>query len=93
MRAMPPKTDLLSRGFQWVNDRKVERDIFRLRTNKLSQRNGPICCIRVVMVSARALLVPKDKMMTNHISLFRNKRFALNEMFQRNASKFALFYV
>ena len=26
-------------------------------------------------------------------SHFRNKRFALNEMFQRNASKFAIFYV
>ena len=26
-------------------------------------------------------------------SLFRNKMFALNEMFQRNASKFAIFYV
>ena len=26
-------------------------------------------------------------------SLFRKKRFALNEMFQRNASKFAIFYV
>ena len=25
--------------------------------------------------------------------LFRNKRFALNEMFQRNASKFSIFYV
>ena len=25
-------------------------------------------------------------------TLFRNKRFALNEMFQRNASKFAIFY-
>ena len=25
--------------------------------------------------------------------LFRNKRFALNEMFQRNTSKFAIFYV
>ena len=25
--------------------------------------------------------------------LFRNKRFALNEMFQQNASKFAIFYV
>ena len=25
-------------------------------------------------------------------ALFRNKRFALNEMFQRNASKFAIFY-
>ena len=28
-----------------------------------------------------------------HIPLFRNKRFVLNEMFQRNASKFAIFYV
>ena len=26
-------------------------------------------------------------------SLFINKRFVLNEMFQRNASKFAIFYV
>ena len=26
-------------------------------------------------------------------TLFRNKRFALNELFQRNASKFAIFYV
>ena len=26
-------------------------------------------------------------------ALFRNKRFALNEMFQRNTSKFAIFYV
>ena len=26
-------------------------------------------------------------------TLFRNKMFALNEMFQRNASKFAIFYV
>ena len=28
----------------------------------------------------------------NH-TLFRNKRFALNEMFQPNASKFAIFYI
>ena len=27
------------------------------------------------------------------VTLFRNKRFALNEMFQQNASKFAIFYV
>ena len=30
---------------------------------------------------------------TAYTSLFINKRFALNEMFQRNASKFAIFYV
>ena len=27
------------------------------------------------------------------MTLFRNKRFALNEMFMQNASKFAIFYV
>ena len=27
------------------------------------------------------------------ITLFRNKRFALNEIFQQNTSKFAIFYV
>ena len=29
----------------------------------------------------------------NNNSLFRNKGFALNEMFQRNTSTFAIFYV
>ena len=29
----------------------------------------------------------------SNVPLFRNKRFALNEMFHRNASKFAIFYV
>ena len=33
------------------------------------------------------------KKLESLFSLFRNKRFALNEMFQRNASKFAIFYV
>ena len=28
-----------------------------------------------------------------YLALFRNMRFALNEMFQQNASKFAIFYV
>ena len=37
----------------------------------------------------------RKKKKTDHHTypLFRNKRFALNEMFQRNASKFAIFYV
>ena len=29
----------------------------------------------------------------NNKPLFKNKRFALNEMFQQNASKFAIFHV
>ena len=32
-------------------------------------------------------------LMTGKSTLFRNKRFALNKIFQRNASKFAIFYV
>ena len=35
---------------------------------------------------------PDSESKVYYISLFRNKRFVLNEMFQRNASKFAIFY-
>ena len=34
-----------------------------------------------------------NERLQNDAALFRNKRFALNKMFQRNASKFAIFYV
>ena len=33
------------------------------------------------------------KFRNGKLTLFRNKRFALNEMFQQNASKFAILYV
>ncbi len=65
MRSTPPRTDQLSRAFQWLNDRRIDRDIFRLRTSKLSQRNGPICCMRIVVVRMRrgqgALDLPQDQ--------------------------------
>merc|ERR1712001_577557 len=54
MRSMPTTMDLLSRSFQWINDQRLNRDIFRLRTTKLTQRNGPICCVRVVMVKMKS---------------------------------------
>ena len=38
------------RRFEWHNDRRSGRDIFKLKTPKLSERNGPICCLRVVVV-------------------------------------------
>ena len=41
--------------------------------------------------AAISILIYRKKLIS--ITLFRNKRFALNEMFQRNASKFAIFYV
>ena len=34
-----------------------------------------------------------SRLVQTHPALFRNKRFVLNEMFQQNASKFAIFYV
>ena len=47
-------------------------------------------------VSELEELLLRDKIqliIVGKVALFRNKRFALNEMFQRNASKFAIFYV
>ena len=37
---------------------------------------------------------PEVSVLMAHVcALFRNKRFALNKMFQQNASKFTIFYV
>ena len=49
MRATPPRQDHMRR-FEWHNDRRSGRDIFKLKTPRLSERNGPICCLRVVVV-------------------------------------------
>ena len=38
-------------------------------------------------------LIKNACLAVKNVSLFKNKRFALNKMFQRNASKFAIFYV
>ena len=46
--------------------------------------------LRGAVAFALVLLIDKKVI---YYTLFRNKRFALNEMFQRNASKFAIFYV
>ena len=53
MRATPPRQDHM-RGFKWQNDRRSGRDIFKLKTPRLSERNGPICCLRVVVVRMQA---------------------------------------
>ena len=51
----------------------------------------------VVLHALDALLhqdqVQFDKVYVVLVALFRNKRFALNEMFQQNASKFAIYHV
>ena len=52
MRATPPRQDHMRR-FEWHNDRRSGRDIFKLKTPRLSERNGPICCLRVVVVKMK----------------------------------------
>lgn len=49
MRSTAPRREQLNR-VQWFNDRRNAKDIFRLRLPKMSERNGRICCIRVVVV-------------------------------------------
>ncbi len=49
MRQMPPRREQLNR-VQWFNDRRNGKDIFRLRMPKITERNGRICCLRVVVV-------------------------------------------
>jgi hypothetical protein len=49
MRQMAPRREQMNR-VQWFNDRRNGKDIFRLRMPKITERNGRICCLRVVVV-------------------------------------------
>jgi protein-tyrosine phosphatase len=49
MRQTAPRREQLNR-VQWFNDRRNGKDIFRLRMPKISERNGKICCLRVIVV-------------------------------------------
>ena len=46
-----------------------------------------------MMESLKNFQILRKKKKGSGGALFRNKRFALNKMFQQNASKFAIFYV
>ena len=48
MRQTAPRREQLNR-VQWFNDRRNGKDIFRLRMPKISERNGKICCLRVIV--------------------------------------------
>ena len=52
MRQTAPRREQLNR-VQWFNDRRNGKDIFRLRMPKITERNGRICCLRVVVVKMR----------------------------------------
>lgn len=49
MRQTPPRAEHLNR-FQWFSDFKSGHPVFRLRMPQLSERNGRICCLRIIVV-------------------------------------------
>lgn len=52
MPSMPPNLNHMSR-FQWDNGQRNGREVFRLKTPRLSERDGAICCFRVIVVRMR----------------------------------------
>ena len=52
MRQTPPRAEHLNR-FQWYSDSKSDHSVFRLRMPRMSQRNGNICCLRVVVIKLK----------------------------------------
>ena len=52
MRQTPPRADHLNR-FQWRGDSRSGHPVFRLRMPRMSERNGRICCLRVIVVRLR----------------------------------------
>ena len=63
------------------------------RTSNQVYRENIFPLLSLWCSSTEILCNLNEIILVSHTSLFRKKRFALNEMFQRNASKFAIFYV
>jgi hypothetical protein len=52
MPQTPPRADNLAR-FRWRGDTRNGHAVFRMRAPRLGERNGRICCLRVVVVRLR----------------------------------------
>eukprot|EP00094_Tigriopus_californicus_P001276 TCALIF_01236-PA protein Name:"Similar to Ptp69D Tyrosine-protein phosphatase 69D (Drosophila melanogaster)" AED:0.07 eAED:0.07 QI:0/0.91/0.84/0.92/1/1/13/255/1330 len=52
MRQLPPRAEHLNR-FQWYSEFRSDHHVFRLRMPRMSERNGKICCLRVIVVKLR----------------------------------------
>eukprot|EP00095_Tigriopus_kingsejongensis_P005144 maker-scaffold100_size373717-snap-gene-2.51 protein:Tk05144 transcript:maker-scaffold100_size373717-snap-gene-2.51-mRNA-1 annotation:"receptor-type tyrosine-protein phosphatase alpha" len=53
MRQLPPRAEHLNR-FQWYSEFKSDHHVFRLQMPRMSERNGRICCMRVIVVKLPA---------------------------------------
>ena len=67
MPIMPPTG--LSHAFTWNSEKRNERNIFKLLIPRLSQRNGEICCIKVVVVVLASGQVTKELPHENEIKI------------------------
>ena len=72
------------------NENSLLRGICILREASLITKVW--CHIKKSWFTLKVTVSKNQSKMWHMNSLFRNKRFALNEMFQRNAWKFAIFY-
>ena len=66
---------------------------FVTNDNFCMQKQWPVQKNKLNFFAQKKLDFLVSSLLKKYSSLFRNKRFALNEMFQRNASKFSIFYV
>ena len=67
MSVMPPPG--LSHAFTWDSEKRGDKNIFKLLIPRLSQRNGGICCIKVVVVVLSEGQVAKDLPHQNDIKI------------------------
>lgn len=73
MRQTPPRAEQLNR-FQWFSDDKSGHPVFRLRMPRLSERDGRICCLRVIVVKLRRGQTAADLPHQSELSLSSYRR-------------------
>ena len=59
----------LSHAFTWDSEKRGDKNIFKLHIPRLSQRNGGICCIKVVVVVLSEGQAAKDLPHQNDIKI------------------------
>ena len=67
MPVMPPSG--LSHAFSWQSEKRKDNNIFKLLIPRLSQRNGKICCIKVVVVKLSSGQTAKELPHQNEIQI------------------------
>ena len=78
MMKTPPRAEHLNR-FQWYGEENNGHELFRLRMPRLSERNGNVCCFRVIVVklklgqSASSLPLQSELKISTYNKVHENK--------------------